>query len=171
MNHFYAHVPDLKNARRLVKLLKKMEVPLKDIKLLATNKDHQEMSQLFDANLCETTDLIPSLIRGALIGGIIGLTTILIISQFYSESFVIGGGTIFGFSVLSILFGAWTSSLIGVSVTNPALKPLETALDKGEVVLQVNVTEEQEHHILRLLKLKHPDIFMQIASVKVPLCS
>ena len=138
-----------------------MEIPIKDIKLLAENKDHQEMSQLLDASIGETTDPIPSLLRGALIGGIIGFMTSLIITQFYSEYFAMSSSKILGFSLLSMFFGAWTSSLIGVSVTNSALKPLETALDKGKVIIQINVSKQKEQDLLKFIKLKHPDILMQ----------
>ena len=127
MSRLYILVPNIKKIRQFIKIFGKQGIS-RDAMHVIYPEDHAELTHVLDASLLETSDLLPALTRGSIIGGLLGLTTGILIKFSSLEEFPISNYLITAFFVFGMIFGAWTSSLIGVSVTNESLKKFERAL-------------------------------------------
>jgi hypothetical protein len=166
MSRFYILVPDIKKIRQFIKTLKKQGIPREAVRFVHP-RDHLELNQVLDASVFETSDVFSALIRGSMIGGIAGLIAGILTKDFFFGYLVVDKFSLMiAFSVFGMAFGAWASSLIGVSVVNASLKEFERALDKGQVMIQVDVKQEKERALLDKIKLNYPEITVQDAEAK-----
>jgi hypothetical protein len=55
------------------------------------------------------------------------------------------------------LFGAWSSSMIGISVPSHRLKRFEAAIEEGQILLMVDVPSLRVEPIEALLRAAHPE--------------
>ena len=122
--------------------------------------NQKELRKLLDLGVSKTSDLIGSLARGAFIGGVAGLIAGFLIVQFLSEEISLGWGSIAGICIFGIFFGAWTSSLIGVSVPNPVVEKIRLAAKEGGIIMMVDVSPEKEQEIDHLIKANFSEILL-----------
>jgi len=61
----------------------------------------------------------------------------------------------------SALFGAWGASLIGMGLPNRRVSECQAALDAGQVLLMVDVSEHKAPAMTRLLAARHPEARLQ----------
>ncbi|MGH8806214.1 MAG: DUF1269 domain-containing protein, partial [Polaromonas sp.] len=66
-------------------------------------------------------------------------------------------GVVAVLGVLGALFGAWSSSMIGISVPSHRLKRFEAAIEQGQILLMVDVPSLQVKAIEALLQASHPE--------------
>jgi len=163
MSRLYVLVPNIKKIRQFIKIFRKQGIPPEAMQIIYPD-DHLELTHILDASLLETSDLLNSLIRGSILGGLLGLITGILIKLSSFE--YINNYLVLAFFIFGIVFGAWTSSLIGVSVTNESLKEFEQALDNGKAMIEVNVKAEKEQALMEDIKLNYPDITIQSADPK-----
>jgi len=160
MSHYCIVVPDYYKLKNILKMLHKLGVQRENMRLTIENENHRDMAQMLDKNVFKTTDLLNSLVRGAIIGGIIGfITGLLIKHQFYSYFFS-ETNIVLTISIFGLVFGAWTSSLIGISVPNAEVKKFERALDKGAILLWIEAFGIEKPELLGSLKFRYPDIIV-----------
>ena len=166
MSRFYILVPNIKKIRQFIKTLKNHGIPREAMRFVYP-RDHLELNQALDASVFETSDVFSALIRGSVTGGIAGLIAGMLTKDFFLGYLEVDKfSLVMAFSVFGMAFGAWASSLIGVSVIKTSLKEFERALDKGQVMIQVEVKQEKERILLDKIKLKYPEIIVQNAEVK-----
>ncbi|HHB13062.1 MAG TPA: DUF1269 domain-containing protein, partial [Chromatiales bacterium] len=106
-------VPDVDTARKITHELLSERVPEKHIHVIA--REGTPMEDLHEAGLAERTDLLPALKRGAAVGGATGLLAGLAALAFPGVA-VAGGAVLLATTLAGSAFGAWASSLIGVSI-------------------------------------------------------
>ncbi len=158
MDQLYFVIHDIKRLPDIVKTLTKSGIAANSLQIFAGNSDHPELNQLLEGSLFTTSDLAYALIRGALIGGIMGLVIGVFVLKFSREFVDLETRIVFGLGLFGMIFGAWASSLIGVSVPNPSLEIFEEALDSGEVILFLKVNPSNKNRVLNQLRLNYPDI-------------
>jgi len=123
-------------------------------------REGMDMSGLHAANVLQTTDAIYAAETGFLIGGTVGLVTGLLVAMFYPISIGDGSlqwGVVAVLGVLGGLFGAWSSSMIGISVPSRRLKRFEAAIEQGQILLMVDVPSARVKVIEALLQASHPE--------------
>jgi len=157
MRRLYFLVPDIDNATQIVKALKDMGIVNEGMHVVVKDQEKLDMTQILEAGVLETTDFLHALIRGAIAGGVIGLIAGILLVQFPPEEFILGGGTIFGLTVFGIIFGAWASSLVGISIPNPAVQKFERAVEAGGIMMLVDIPKVKEEEILVFMKMYHPE--------------
>ncbi|MBN9093294.1 MAG: DUF1269 domain-containing protein, partial [Pandoraea pnomenusa] len=69
---------------------------------------------------------------------------------------------------LGALFGAWVSSMIGVSVPNSRLKTFREPLERGMILLMVDVRDSRVDEIRDMLKAHHPEAHMEGVEAAIP---
>jgi len=68
-----------------------------------------------------------------------------------------GGILILAMALAGALVGAWSSSLVAVSVPNAQLKKFERALEQGQILLMVDVPRERVDEITDGIRRHHPE--------------
>ena len=152
----YWLIPDVASARRTVNDLLVARIPVQHIKCFG--REGMNLSGLHPANVFQTTDVIYAAESGLLIGGTMGMGAGVLVALYYPLGFEsLHWGIVAILGVLGALFGAWSSSLIGISVPSHRLKRFEAAIEQGEILLMVDVPSLQVKVVEELLQASHPE--------------
>jgi uncharacterized membrane protein len=160
MKRLYFLVPDIDNATRIVTALKEMGIVDEGMHVIVKDLEKQqklEMTQILEAGVLETTDLLNALVRGTIAGGIVGLVAGIILVKFPPQEFVLGIGTVIGLILFGMIFGAWSSSLVGISIPNATVQKFERAVEAGGIMMLVDVPKMKEEEIMHFMKTYHPE--------------
>jgi hypothetical protein len=65
-------------------------------------------------------------------------------------------------------FGAWASSMIGVSTPSKRLQRFETQIEQGQVLLMVDVPRGRVEEIEARLKSLHPEVHLEGVEPNIP---
>lgn len=156
MRRIYWLIPDVASARRTVDELLLARVPEKRIHCVG--REGMSLSDLHPANVLQSTDVIYAAELGLLVGGTIGVVAGLLVAMYYPLGFQsMGWAVVAVLGVLGALIGAWSSSLIGISVPSRRLKRFKAAIEQGEILLMVDVPGLQVKRIEALLQASHPE--------------
>jgi hypothetical protein len=69
----------------------------------------------------------------------------------------LAGGAILGIGLAGAGAGAWISGMIGVSAPSSRLKEFESAIEKGQLMMMVDVPKVRVEEITNLVKSHHPE--------------
>jgi len=139
MRRLYFLLPDISTTRKIVNELLINHIEEHHIHVLA--KDGTDLCDLPEASLLQKSDFIPAIERGLAIGGITGMIASIAVVSFTSEDLALGGGTILLASLFGAIMGAWVSSMIGVDVRNTQIEQFDPQIEKGEILLMVDVAK------------------------------
>jgi hypothetical protein len=162
----YWLLPDVASARRTVNDLL-ARVPVQHIHCFG--REGINLSGLHPANVFQTTDVIYAAELGLLVGGATGLAAGLLVAMYYPLGFEsLEAGIVVILGGLGALFGAWTSSLIGISVPSHRLKRFEAAIEQGEILLMADVPGLQVKAIEDMLHASHPEARLEGGDLGAP---
>jgi len=159
MQRFYFLIPALDTAKKLVIELQNMGIDEKNIYVLG-KQDTITEAHFHPAGVMQISDVQPALKKGALMGGILGFLAGVVAIIFPLAGFELGGGLIIGMTVFGIVFGAWASSMIGISVKTPIVAKFEQAVKEGQFLMLVDFKHQREGELLELIKSHHPEIII-----------
>ncbi len=154
MRRLYFLVPDVPSAKGIVQELLLNHVPEEKIHVLA--REGTELEDLPEAGIRERTDLIPALERGAAIGGATGALAGLAAVAIPGLG-IVGGGAILALAAAGTGLGAWASSLQGISTDNSQLEPFKENIERGEILMMVDVPKDRVGTIEELIRQHHPE--------------
>lgn len=168
MRRLYFLVPDVECAKKLVDELLLARIEERHIHIVA--KDHAllEREHLPEAGLFEESDFVPALERGLAAGGATGLLAGIAAVTFPPVGLVLGGGAILATSLLGAGLGAWASSMIGASVPNRQLERFHDAIDRGELLMLIDVPKARVDEITELVKSHYPTAHIEGAEPTIP---
>lgn len=163
----YWLLPDLKSAKRTMDDLLLARIDEGHIHFVA--REGTDLSGLHAANLLQTSDVIRSaevgLVMGGALGGILGA----IVAVVYP---IVGDKPQWGMiAVLAIVgapFGAWASSLIGVSTPSKRLKRFEAEIEQGSILLMTDVPKGRVEEIETRLQALHPEARLEGVEPDIP---
>lgn len=166
MRRLYFMVPDIATANTVVDelLLKRID----DHHIHVVAKEGTPMGDLPEANLFQKSDFIPAMERGLAVGGITGLLAGIAAISFPPLGVVFGGGAVLGTSLAGAGVGAWISGMIGMDVPNSQIEKFEGAIEKGEVLMMVDIPKERVEEIEALVQQHHPDADMGGTEPHIP---
>ena len=159
-------VPDLDTAKTVVDELLLKRVDEHHIHIVA--KEGTPMGDLPEANLLQKSDFIPAMERGLAVGGITGVLAGIAAVTFPPAGLVLGGGAILGTSLAGAGIGAWISGMIGMDVPNSQIEKFEDAIEKGEVLMMVDIPKTRVEEIEALVEQHHPDADMGGTEPHIP---
>lgn len=163
----YWLLPNLDSARRTMDDLLLARVGEGQIHFVA--REGTDMARLHEANVLQTSDLIRSAQYGLTIGGATGAVIGLVAATFFP---IVGDSPQWGLAaVLAILgagFGAWSSSMIGISTPSVRLKRFEGAIEQGQILLMVDVPRSRVDEIEELLERSHPEAHLEGVEPDMP---
>ncbi|HYE36666.1 DUF1269 domain-containing protein [Methylocaldum sp.] len=154
MKRIYFLVPDIEITKKIVDELLLARVDERHIHVLA--KRGVPLEDLPEATFLQKTDFIPSLEQGIAVGGMTGMLAGLV-AVALPTGLVLGGGAVLAISLLGAGVGAWSSSMIGASIGNRQLKNYEDAMERGELLVMVDVPKDRVEEIEELIKKHHPE--------------
>lgn len=151
----YWLLPDVDSARKTMDDLLLAEISVGHIHFHA--REDVDLSRLHAANVLQTSDVVRSAQTGMMIGAAVGVIVGLLAAYFFP---IVGDSPQWGIAaVLAILgagFGAWSSSMIGISTPSVRLKRFEGAIEQGQILLMADVPRSRVAEIESLLKTKDP---------------
>ncbi|HEX9721046.1 MAG TPA: DUF1269 domain-containing protein [Ramlibacter sp.] len=152
----YWLLPDLASAGRTMAGLRGAGIESRHMHFAA--RDGLDLTGLHAANVLQTSDVIHAAQRGLVFGGATGICTGLLAALFFP---IVGDAPqweVAGIlAVFGGLFGAWSSSMIGISIPSPRLVRFESAIAQGRILLMVDVPYRQAQAIASLLRAAHPE--------------
>jgi hypothetical protein len=152
----YWLLPDLASARRTMTDLLAAGVETRHIHFAA--RDGLDMTGLHAANVLQTSDVVHAAKTGLVLGSITGSCAGLLVALFFP---IVGDGPQWEAAVvLAVLggaIGAWSSSMIGISIPSPQLARFESAIAQGGILLMVDVRPSRAQAVASLLRLTHPE--------------
>jgi len=159
-------LPDLSMTKTVVDelLLKRID----DHHMHIIAKEGTQLGDLPEANLLQKSDFIPAVERGLAVGGATGLLAGIAAISFPPAGLVLGGGAVLATSLIGAGFGAWMSGMIGVDVHNTQITKFEEAIERGEILMMVDVEKSKVEEIEELVHGHHPQARMGGTEPHIP---
>lgn len=152
MQRLYVVVPTVELASRLVDELRAAGVKDWHIHLIAKDHVALEKAHLHEAGLLQRSEFIPAVERGAAAGGVTGLLAGIAAVTFPPAGLVLGGGAILGLGLLGAGLGAWIAGTMGPWMPAEERRELAAAVERGELLLLIDVEDERADAIAALLE-------------------
>lgn len=168
MRRLYFLAPHINSAKAIFHDLLLARVDDHHVHVVSKDEAQLIKEDLPAATLFEKTDLVPAFERGLVIGFALGLTLSVIGVVLTPYNIQLGGGAILAITLSGALFGAWASSMIGISLHNSHLQAFEKAIEKGEYLFIVDVPKSRIKEITKLMKQHHPEAENEGADPTVP---
>ena len=163
----YWLLPDLASARRTMDDLLLARIDEGHMHFVA--REDADMTGLHAANVLQTSDVIRSAEAGLVIGGATGAILGAIVAVAYP---IFGDKPEWGLiAVLAIAgagFGAWASSMIGVSTPSKRLKRFEAQIEQGQILLMVDAPRGRVEEIEERLQALHPEAHLEGVEPNIP---
>jgi hypothetical protein len=155
MSNLYFLVPDQQTAHKVVDELRSIGLGDDEIGLVA--REGVELEALPEADIGETSDVKPSVRRGIVTGGATGLMAGLVVNVI-PGGLALGGLALAAATVAGGAFGAWVSSLVGISIPNSEVETYRGAIDQGQILMIVHAPRADQDSIRESVLMHHPDV-------------
>lgn len=142
---FYVLVPDVAAAKQLASRLAQDGIGHDSISAVARDNALLEQLPVPAASVWQLSDFLPAVKLGLIIGGLGGLVA----GLYFALTFDANGSwaSKLGITLTGVVAGAMAStilsSLAGAAFTNKHLRPYQTALDQGQILLLVDVPSKR----------------------------
>lgn len=160
MVRLYFLVPDAHRTLQITHELAELGLKKDEVHVLAHDQAKLEQMDVNRATLRQTTDVVNATKRGVLVGIPLGVLLGAIASFFIP---IAGGWTgiimlLIGAGLFGGLFGAWASSMIGVSVEDRKVTEYHDDIERGSFLMLVDVQDDREHEVITAVKRHHPEV-------------
>lgn len=166
MRRIYFLLPNIERTRQVVDELLLARIEEKHIHVLA--KEGTPMENLPKASFLQRSDFVPALERGVAVGGGAGLVAGLVAVTFPPAGLVLGGGALLGIALAGAGMGAWISSMIGMDVPNRQLNAFTNAVERGEILMLVDVPKTRVAEIEKLVRSHYPEVDIEGTEPTIP---
>ncbi len=150
----YFVLPSVESARRTEDELLLARIEENHIHFVA--RDDIELGTLPSASVVQRSDLLHAMIIGLIAGGITGMAAGAVI-YFAPTETGLGLGAILVVGLVGAMIGTWVSGMIGISVPNTQLRLFEPAVEKGQILMMVDVPKARVAEITELIHSTHPE--------------
>ena len=110
-----------------------------------------------EASVLQKTDFVHGAQLGAAIGGIAGTIGGFLVVLFPPAGASLQLVTVLIAALVGTFFGAWVSSLVGSSVPNSKLNAFHPEIERGKVLMMVDVPMQRVQEISELVASRHPE--------------
>lgn len=168
MRHrIYWLLPDLASARRAMNALLLARIEHRHFHFMA--REGIQLGDLHEANALQSSDIVSSAQRGLCLGAALGA----VIGAMIAGSGMLGGDVpkpaIVGALLMAgALFGAWSASMVGSSIPSRRLMRFRGAMERGQILLMVDVPHGRVKEIEALLQEGHPEARFEGHEPSVP---
>ncbi|ANB73098.1 hypothetical protein AYM40_12540 [Paraburkholderia phytofirmans OLGA172] len=166
MRRIYLLLPNVHSAQMTINELLLLRVEWRHIHVIANH--NVALEDLPEATLAQRSDLLPALARGVAMGGLTGTLAGLVALAFPPAGLTIAGGAVVAITLCGAGFGAWTATMIGVDVPYTRLKRFEQAIEKGQLLMMVDVVKDRAEEIEEVIKLRRAEADIQGTDPTIP---
>ncbi len=164
MRRIYFLAPDIPTAHKIIDELRTKGIEDRHMHVLA--KRDTPLEDMPEATIFQKTDFVSAMERGAALGATTGLLVGLAALRF--AGFAIAGGPVLGILFYGATIGTIMSGLAGLQVGNSKLKQYEEAIEKGEVLVMVDIDKERIDEISKLIIKHHPNAEFEGIESRLP---
>lgn len=151
----YVILPDLASAIQTANDL--LMARIEDRHMHFLGRSGMSMGVLHEASVLQKSDVRHALFLGMGLGALGGMLLGVYLRLNPIGDFNFGAGTFLLATLGGLAFGAWTSTLIGLSTPNSALKRFEPEIAAGRILLMVDVPVARVEEIEDLIAQRHPE--------------
>ncbi|MFA5016757.1 MAG: DUF1269 domain-containing protein [Methylobacter sp.] len=153
MRRIYFLVPNIAITHKIVEELQAEGIEDRHIHILA--KRDTPLEGLPEAGISIKTDFLPAVERGVALGGSTGLLAGLIGLRF--AGFAIAGGPLLGIIMAGATIGSLMGGLAGMNSGNSRLRQFEEAIERGELLVLIDIPKDRIEAIRKLIIKHHPE--------------
>jgi hypothetical protein len=151
----YFMLPDVRSARSLLDDLLLARIEERHMHFFA--KDGMLLPDMPEANFFQKTDIVQGAELGMLAGGCAGLVAGIFLVWFPMEGIQLQSIAILATAIGGALFGGWASSMVAAAVPSSRLKSFIDGIERGQVLLMVDVPFTKVETIESLVGQRHPE--------------
>lgn len=163
----YWLLPDLASAIRTENDLLLARIAWQHIHFVG--REDADMTGLHAANVLQTSDVVRSaqagLVIGTALGAVLGVVGALLVPFGEKPSYA---GMAAVLAIVGAGFGAWASSMIGISTPSHRLKRFEPAIEQGQILLMADVPRSRVEEIEARLQASHPEAHLEGVEPNIP---
>jgi membrane protein implicated in regulation of membrane protease activity len=150
----YFLLPDVESARAILNemLLARIEIG----RMHFLGKRGQLPPDLPEASFLQKTDFVHGAQLGLGIGGLAGIVVGLLVVAFPPGGASLQLVTVLIAAIVGALFGAWASSMAASAVPNSKLRRFHAEIERGKVLMMVDVPMGRVREISDLVARRHP---------------
>ncbi len=150
----YFVLPDVRFARKVHNELLLARIPEHHMHMVA--REGVPLDDLPQANLLQTSDLVHGAQMGLVIGGVTGLVLSLLGVAIGFLPAGYEGLAVLVITLTGAVVGTWASSMVALAIPNTRLQPFQDAIDRGHVLLMVEVPVSRVDEVTRAIRRHHP---------------
>lgn len=154
MRRIYFLIPNTEIASAIVNELLLERVEERHIQIVA--KSGIALGSLPEASVLESSDFYPALEQGIALGGVTGLLGGLV-AVALPTGLVLGGGAVLAITLAGAGVGGLMSSMVGISAQSRRIEDYQAAIDRGELLLMIDVPRERVEEIETIVMKHHPE--------------
>ena len=151
----YFMLPDFQSARQMLDEMLLARIEVSHIHFLA--KRGTLPDDLPEASVLQKTDVVHGAELGLVIGGVIGVAGGTLVVLMPPGGISLQLVTILITAVLGALFGIWMASMVGTQVPNSRLKAFHADIDRGKVLMMIDVPIGRVPAIRERVAQRHPE--------------
>jgi hypothetical protein len=151
----YYVMPDHASARKIMDDLLLARIEERHIHCLGC--PGTPMEGLHEANVLQKTDLVHGAQVGLLLGALLGCIVGGAVVWYFPIAGIWQTVTVLGATIIGALFGVWASSMVASAIPNSRLRQFQPMIDKGNILVMVDVPEHRTEEIKSLLRDRHPE--------------
>lgn len=151
----YFLLPDVRAARQMLDTLLLARIEERRIHFLA--RRGALPADLPEATVFQKTDIVHGAELGMIIGGASGVLGGLVAVFFPPAGISLQLVTVLVTAILGAVFGAWVASLAASAVPNSRLKAFHSEIERGKVLMMVDVPFRRAQEIAEKVHRAHPE--------------
>ncbi len=121
-----------------------------------------------EASFLQKTDFLHALRTGAMLGAAAGIAASTFVWLYPPAYLVPHPGIMVVAGLVGAALGAWSSSLVGSSVPNSALRGFQREIEAGNVLLMVDVPYSRVEEVRERLASQHPEAVWGGVAPQIP---
>ena len=155
----YFLVPHVKRAQAVFKELLLSRIEERHIHAIA--KEGTDLGDLPEATDLQKSDVLHGALLGLVAGAFTGAAAGAVALLFPPHGAVLGLGVILATSVVGAVMGVWVSGMIGSSTPSTHLEVFTDEIERGKVLLIVDLPRRRAEELSRMIRKHHPEADMR----------
>ena len=151
----YYMLPDIQSARQMLDEMLLLRVEERHIHFLARRGTLP--GDLPEASVLQKTDIVHGAETGLVIGGVAGTLGGALAVLMPPDGMSLQLVTVLITALLGALFGTWVSSMVGTQVPNSRLKAFHADIERGKVLMMIDVPLGRLATINERIAQRHPE--------------
>ena len=150
----YFLLPDIKSAKAVFRKLLLARIEDRHVYFMA--KEGVALNDLPEATMLQKSDELHGLALVLVVGGATGALAGVVALMFPPSGLAMGLGVILAMSVIGAIVGIWVSGMIASDVPNTRLKPFVKEIERGKILMMVDIPKDQVEEISDMISENQP---------------